>query len=145
MPIIDVNIMAVLLAVIANFIFGYVWYTPLFGKAWAKEMGMNMDVKPSGGSMARGMILMVIGNFLMAWVLSHDLAVWNPVTWGKEDMGVSAMQMAGVGSFFIWLGYYLPSDLSAVGWEGKSWKLFAINSGYHFLHLFIAAIIILNM
>ena len=59
---------AVLVAVVANFILGFLLYTPLFGKAWAKEMGFDPDMKPSGGDMAKGMIFMVVGNFLLAYV-----------------------------------------------------------------------------
>ena len=41
-----INMVAILVAVVANFILGFLWYTPLFGKAWAKEMGFDMSVKP---------------------------------------------------------------------------------------------------
>jgi hypothetical protein len=70
----NINMVAILVAVVANFILGFVWYTPLFGKAWAKEMGFDMSVKPTGGQMAKGMIIMVIGNFLMAYVFAHNNA-----------------------------------------------------------------------
>ena len=32
--------------------------------------------------MAKEMIFMVLGNFLFAWVFAHNMAAWNPVTWG---------------------------------------------------------------
>ena len=72
---ITINYVAVAVAVVANFIFGFLWYTPLFGKTWAKEMGMDPEAKPDGGAMAKGMIMMVIGNFLMAYVFAHNIAV----------------------------------------------------------------------
>lgn len=52
----NINMTGVLIAVVANFILGFLWYTPLFGKAWGKEMGFDMNVKPTGGEMAKGMI-----------------------------------------------------------------------------------------
>ncbi|MFQ6676534.1 MAG: DUF1761 domain-containing protein [Fidelibacterota bacterium] len=53
----------------ANFIFGYLWYTPLFGRAWAREMGFDPEQKTPGSEMARGMIFTVIGNPRKSWKL----------------------------------------------------------------------------
>lgn len=50
----NINFTAVLVAVVANFILGFLWYTPLFGKAWVKEMGFDMSVKPTSGEMTKG-------------------------------------------------------------------------------------------
>lgn len=138
----QINMMAVLVVVVANFILGFIWYTPLFGKAWAKEMGFDMSVKPSGGEMAKGMIFMVIGNFFMAYVFAHNMAAWTYVP-GTSEMSPMANIMSAVG--FTWLGFYLPVDLGAVAWEKKSWKLFGINTGYHFAMLLVAALVLSNM
>lgn len=139
---IKINFMAIGIAVVANFIFGFLWYTPLFGKAWAKELGFDTSVKPPAGELAKGMIVMVIGNFFMAWVLSHNMIAWTFVP-GVKEMG--AMANASSAAIFTWLGFYFPVDIGAVMWERKSWKLFFINTGYHFFMLLIAAMIISNM
>lgn len=75
----NINLMAVLVAVVANFVLGFIWYTPLFGNAWAKEMGFDISIKPSSGEMAKGMIFMLIGNFFMAYVFAHNNAAWSYV------------------------------------------------------------------
>ncbi len=138
---IQINMLGVGIAVITNFILGWLWYGPLFGKAWAVEMGMDLNKKPEASAMIKGMVLMVIGNFLMAYVLAHDLFAWSNVS-GMEDMsGMSAILSA---SFFTWLGYYVPTHLGATAWENKSWKLTGINLVYHFATLFIAAYAITN-
>ncbi len=145
-PIIELNYLAILVAVVANFFLGFIWYTPLFGKLWAKELGLKVDEKPGSGVLIRGMAIMVVGNFLMAYVFAHNIAVWNPVTWGLEAAADhSAAMMAGMAAFFTWLGFYLPGDLSRMAWENNSWKLFFINTVYHFLSLLVAAIIITHM
>ena len=59
-----INIIAVLAAVVANFILGFIWYTPLFGKAWGKEMGYDPNMKPEKSAMFKGMAFMLIGNAL---------------------------------------------------------------------------------
>lgn len=146
MPTIEINWLAILIAVVATFILGFIWYTPLFGKAWAKEMGFDMTQKPPAGAMMKGMILMVIGNFLMAYVFTHNIAVWNPTTWGQPlPAEYSPAAMAGSAAFFTWLGFYLPVDLNRVAWEMKSWKLFFINTGYHLVALVVAAFILVMM
>jgi hypothetical protein len=145
MPEIQINFMAVAVAVIANFFFGFLWYTPLFGKVWAKEMGLDITEKPPAGAMAKGMILMVIGNFLMAYVLAHDLTVWNPEFWGMGPMEGSKAMFAVIAAFFLWLGYFVPQDLNRVAWEKGSWKLFLINTSYHFLSLVLVGMILVHM
>ncbi len=145
-PNIHINMTAVIIAVVANFIFGAIWYMPLFGKMWAKEMKMDPNgPKPPASVMIKGMSIMVIGNFLMAYVFAHNIAVWNPLTWSQPASAMSAGQTAGMAAFFTWLGFYLPQDLGRIAWEGASAKLFFINTVYHFLSLLIAAMILVNM
>jgi hypothetical protein len=139
---IHVNMMAILVAVVANFILGFVWYTPLFGKAWAKELGFDTSVKPPTSALVKGMVFMVIGNFLMAWVFAHNMAAWSFVP-GANTMSPMATIMSS--SIFTWLGFYVPVDLSSVAWEMRSWKLFFINTGYHLMMLLVAATILTYM
>lgn len=134
-----ISMTAILVTVVANFILGFLWYTPLFGKAWAKEMGFDTSVKPPAGALAKGMIFMVIGNFFMAYVFAHNNAAWSFVP-GMDQM--SPIGKIANASIFTWLGFYFPGDLGSVAWENKSWKLFGINTGYHFAMLLVAAIIL---
>ena len=137
-----ISFTAIVVATVANFILGFLWYTPLFGKAWAKEMGFDMSVKPPAGALAKGMIFMVIGNFFLAYVLAHNIAAWSFVP------GINTMPHAGKianSAIFTWLGFFVPVDLSAVAWENKSWKLFFINTGYHLMMLIVASIILTVM
>jgi hypothetical protein len=144
-PNIHINMLAVVIAVVANFILGFIWYTPLFGKAWGKEMGFDMTKKPPASALVKGMIFMVIGNFLMAYVFAHNIAVWNPVTWGQAPSAMSPAQNAFMAAVFTWLGFFVPQDLGRVAWEMKSWKLFFINTGYHFIALLVVAMILCTM
>lgn len=139
---ISINYLAVGLAVVANFVLGWLWYTPLFGKAWAREMKMDTSEKPKPGVMLRGMLFMVIGNFLTAYVIAHDVFAWSLVPGMDSGSDMSAILMT---SFFIWLGYYVPTHLGATTWEKRSWTLTFINLGYHFATLFVAALIIVKM
>lgn len=139
---IHINYTAVIIAVVANFIFGFLWYTPLFGKAWAKEMKFDMTQRPPASVFVKGLIIMVIGNFLMAYVFAHNIAAWGFV---PETVEMSKGQNAMMAAIFTWIGFYLPGDLTRVAWERHSWKLFFINTVYHLLTLVIAAMILVNM
>lgn len=145
-PKIEINFIAIAVAVVANFILGALWYMPLFGKAWAKEIGISMDQKPPTSVFVRNMIIMVIGNFLMAWVLAHNIAVWNPSTWGRSvPSEMTPMLMATMSAIFTWLGFFVPVDLNTISWEMKSWKLFFINTGYHLASLLVVSYILVFM
>lgn len=139
---IKISMTAVLVTVAANFVLGFLWYTPLFGKAWAKENGFVIDRKPTPGELAKGMIIMIIGNFFMAYVFAHNMAAWSFVPGMQENPASSSIAQAAI---FTWLGFYLPIDLNTIAWEKKSLKLLAINTTYHLLTLVVAAIILTYM
>lgn len=137
-----ISFTGILVATVANFFVGFLWYSVLFQKSWAKEMGMSLDVKPPNGIMIRGLLMNLIGNFLMAYVFAHNNAAWSFVP-GMDKMSTWGSIMSAAG--FTWLGFYVPTDINAVAWEGKSWKLFFINAGYHFTIVLVAAIILYYM
>ena len=131
-----INMLAVLVAVVVNFFLGFIWYTPLFGKIWGKEMGYDPAMKPDKSVMIKGMAFMVIGNFLFAFVLAHNIAAWQFVP-AMKDMGTVSNVLAT--AIFTWLGFYFPGHLGATVWEQKSWKLFAIDTGYSLVSLLVVA------
>lgn len=139
---IQINVIAILVAVVTNFILGFLWYTPLFGKAWAKEMGFDPNIKPAGSEMARGMIFMIIGNFFLAYVFAHNMIAWSFVPGADQMTAVSKILDA---TFFTWLGFFLPVDIGVVAWEKKSWKLFGINTSYHLAMLLVTATLLTYM
>ena len=136
---IKINMMAILVAVIVNFFLGFLWFTPLFGKIWGKEMGYDPNMKPDKTVMFKGMVFMVIGNFLFAWVFAHNIAAWLFVPGIKE---MSLLANALMSAIFTWLGFYFPGQLGATVWENKSWKLFFINTGYSLVSLLVVAFIL---
>ena len=134
-----VNILAILVAVVVNFVLGFIWYAKLFMKAWTKEMGYDPNMRPGGKAMAKGMALMVIGNFLFVWILAFYLAGWKFIP-GSAQMGTSSFAINSALS--VWIGFFVPVHLSRVVWEKHSWKLFFINSGYHLVATGVVALIL---
>ena len=70
------------------------------------------------------------------------MAAWYPVSWGLPPSEMSPFANAMMARVFTWLGFYLPGDLGSTVWEKKSGTLFGINSGYHFISLFVVAMIL---
>jgi Protein of unknown function (DUF1761) len=145
MPEIQPNLVAIAIAVVANFFLGFIWYTPLFGKRWARELGLPEGYEAKGGDLAKGLICNAIGCFLIAFVLSSNIAAWTPSTWGSSLQGLSPIVQSINAAVFTWLGFMVPILLNGVAWEKRSWTLFAINGGYYLLSLFVAALIITHM
>ena len=134
-----INVVAVLVATAASFILGFIWYAKLFAKPWMKEMGYDPNMRPDGKTMAKGMALMVIGNFLFAWVLAFYLAGWKFIP-GTAELGT--LSFAINSALSVWIGFFLPVHLSRIVWEKHSWKLFFINSGYHLVATGVVALIL---
>ena len=134
-----INIIAILVAVVANFIIQMIWYTALFSKSWSKEMGYDPNMRPDKKAMFKGMALTFIGSFLFAWVLSFYLAGWKFIPGANEMTPI----MTGFNSAIsVWLGFFVPVQLSRVVWEKHSWKLFFINSSYHLVATIVVATIL---
>lgn len=133
--------LAIVLATVAAFAVGFVWFTFLFGKRWAKEMGMDMDEQPPAKEMAMNMGKDLVGHFVMAYVLWHITAVFLPELWA-DHLGTTAenaplWQYGWWAAFFTWLGFFVPQSLTATGWEGRSWAWFGIDVGYSLVKLLV--------
>ncbi|MBP7280063.1 MAG: DUF1761 domain-containing protein [Leptospiraceae bacterium] len=134
-PALHFNIYAMIVAVLANMFIGFLWFGPVFGRPWAKEMGYNIDeMKPDSKQMTKSMILMIVGTILSVFVLAHIVEVWRPSVWG-QGADQAAWTYGFFGGFFTWIGFHVPMLLGQIAWESRSWKLFIINAGYHFVSL----------
>jgi hypothetical protein len=145
MPDIQTNYLALLIATVAGFFLSFIWYSALFGKAWAKEMGFDPDEKPPTAAMVKSLLLTILGVFLMAMVLSNNIAAWTPSTWGSALTPLPPYAQALQAAVFTWMGYYLSNLLMGIAWEKRSWKLFAIDAGYYLALLLLVAFTIVYM
>jgi hypothetical protein len=115
----QINYLAVLLAAVAFFAVGAVWYTVLFGKAWQRALGLS-DAQLKGGA---NMALIYGGAFLcelvVSWLLGHMFARTAPSPRG--------MMMISVG---FGLGVMTPAIGINYLFQRKSLKLFLIDAGH---------------
>ena len=140
-PEININYLAVLACVTAAVPIGFLWFGPIFGKAWAKHMGMEDMEQPTGSAMAKSMGLFILGSVLIVFVLAHSIEVWRPSIWGvgaDEPSWVYGIK----GAVWTWLGFFLPLQMGRVAWEQKGWGLVAINAGFDLTRLLLFGLVL---
>ncbi|MFZ2555569.1 MAG: DUF1761 domain-containing protein [Minisyncoccia bacterium] len=137
---IPINYIAVIVAAIAQMALGFIWYGPLFGKQWTTLMGWSEAELKAGqekmqkeGWKTYG--LQLIGAVVMAYVLAHVSYLALIYASSPFHAGISS-------AFWMWLGFIAPVMLGSVLWDGKSWKLFFLQSGYYLVGLLIMGAII---
>ena len=126
----EINWIAVLVAAVASFLLGGLWYSKaLFGKAWQRETGLTDEVLAKG-NMAKIFGLSFVLALLAAWNFANFLGPRPSLALGLAS-GASAGLLWVAGSFGI---NYL--------FERKSLKLFLINGGYHTLQFTIIGLVL---
>ena len=106
---------------------GAAWYSPaLFAKPWMAALG----IVPSGPKkgLAFGMVSSLVGDLLVAFALLH-FVLWS----GAASYGEGAF----VG-FLSWLGFFAATQFPQGIYEGRPFKLFAINGGYWLVGLVLS-------
>ena len=126
----EINWIAVVVAALASFLLGGLWYSPvLFGKAWQRETGLS-DEKLKQGNTAKIFGLSFVLALLAAWNFANFLGPRPSLVFGTA-VGASAGLLWVASSFGI---NYL--------FERKSLKLFLINGGYHTLQFAIIGLVL---
>jgi hypothetical protein len=129
----DTSIWWVLLAAVAYFAIGSVWYSPvLFTKPWMKELG----IKP--GSSMKGLAKLMVVSFLLTVILvmieTYFVHVTNSPTW---------LNGAYLGAK-LWLGFVATTSAINFVYEKRSAKLWLIDQGYHLVGMVVAGAILVH-
>lgn len=129
----SVNYGAVLVAGVAAMVIGYLWYGPLFGSMWAKLS--KMDMKGPKPNMAMQYGWMYIAAAVTAYVLAHFI----------ELAGVTTISELWTPVFWIWLGFFAAGSAGRYLFPSKPFSLFAIDTIYHLVVLFVMGAILISM
>ena len=114
-----VNVWAILVAALANFAIGGLWYSPaLFGKAWMRANGFGDE------DLKRGSPAVIFGlAFVFALVMAGNLAAFLAGPETDWKWGLTAGVLAGLG--------WAALGLATVAlFERRSWSYILINGGY---------------
>jgi hypothetical protein len=138
MTLVHINYWAVLVCGVASMVLGFIWYGPLFGKAWMKSIGINPhtiskeQIKKMQSEARPGYIAMFVGSLVMAFILKHFLTYA-----GAKSIGGGL-----VGALWIWLGFIATTGLGAKFFEKKPWAYYLINRGYDLVNLLVFSIVL---
>ena len=155
----EMNYNVLFLAALVPMIIGFVWYGPLFGNAWMKEMGFTKE-SLAGTNMVKILIISYVFSFFIAFflmfVVIHQSGVYSTLAGEpgfneKAGEGFAFFQdfMNIYGDRFRTFGhgalhgvitsiaFVLPILSILALFEKKTFKYVAINAGYWMVTLAI--------
>jgi hypothetical protein len=126
-----VNWLAVIVATIAGFAVGAVWYTTL-GKQWLAAIGKTREqLNASAGPYVIGIIVEAVMAYFMAVVilaLFGEVNVWNGLLAGAH----------------MWVGFILPPMILNHRYQNMPWSLTVID-GLHLLLVLLAQGLVIGL
>lgn len=115
---VQIDLSTVVVAAVLNMVIGYLWYSKwLFGAAWSKLChghGKQSDCNNKTSLFYAAVVSLVIAYFLAFF---------------ETYLGITTVTDGMFVGFCIWLGFVATSEIGAVIWSHKSFKLFALHSG----------------
>ena len=129
------NYWGILASAVVSMVVGSIWYGPLFGKTFRKEMGMDQWSAEKQEAEKKKMGMLYFGQFIASVVMFFVLD-WYIVT--SVHPGV----YGGVANAFgLWLGFVVPLAFGNAIWGGKM-KLFWLNIGSMLITMLISGAIL---
>ena len=113
------NYLAVVVAAIAYWFLGALWYALLFSKPWMALEHVTDEQARSMNPVLPYVITFLL-NLLIAFVLAQ-LCLWRSAT--------TAARGAALG-ILLWVGFIGPITYTTYMYEMRPWQLFAINQFY---------------
>lgn len=139
---IGINFLAVLTVAVASMVLGFIWYGPLFHKAWARVIGVDGSMLPpeQAKEMQKKMIPVYVLNFILSIVTAVVLSIFINFTFSFD--AVSGIIVA----LLVWLGFVMPTVAGQAMWSGKpaklAWTMFFLSAGYQLINFIIAGAIL---
>ncbi len=115
-------ILEILAGAVILFVFGFLWYGPVFGKQWVAMVGMTPEQIAEGKrkgmanmipQMLAAFVVSIITTSVVYYLLPGSLAL----SYGEFLQSI----------IIIWLGFVLPLHVNGYLWEKKSLKLTLFN------------------
>ena len=101
-------------ATIVQFIFGAVWYSALFGKAWMRIMEVEQVSKEELSKMQKDMMPFYFLQLFLTGFTTFAFANLLPVVPGMTPYHLA---------FWLWIGFVAPATVTTVLW-GRTKKQF---------------------
>jgi len=129
-----ISYLAVLVAAIAGFLVGMVWYG-ILGERWMAALGKSKDeLLPDGKPPIATMATSFVSELVMAWMLAGVIGHIDAVT---VSGGI-------ITAFFVWLGFVATTQLVNHRYGQYPLSLTAIDAG-HWLAVLVAMGIVIGL
>jgi hypothetical protein len=125
----QLNWLAIVVAALAGYFPGAVWYSPVgFLKPWARELGVDLNVKPKGAGtkVAIGLIPALVAAIAFALVVGPH----------------PGLHQALARAVVVAVGFIATSFGIQYLYEQRSLTFWLINSGYHLLQFLIIGLVL---
>lgn len=119
----SINYLSILIAAVAAWLFGGVYYTSL-SRYWLAAQGKTLEqcqaeqAAKSGAAKAAPFIVVFIGELIMAWAMYGVLF----------HMGMFTLRAGAISGAALWLGFVLPTIAGNYVFSGKKPMLIVIDS-----------------
>ena len=126
------NYLSIVVAALAGFAVGAIWYMVL-GTAWLDALGKTEDdIKGSGAAQAMPFIIALVADLVMAIMLAGLMG----------HLGDVSVRGGLISGFFIWVGFVITTMGVNHAFSGASPKLTAIDGGHWLAVLLVMGAII---
>lgn len=105
--------LAILLATFAQFVVGAIWYMPIFGKLWGQIHGFDKVSAKDQKEMMSTMLPMLGVQLIFTAVTTTILVIINGLVPSYSPYAISLL---------VWLGFFVPTQVSAVLFGGTAPK-----------------------
>ena len=131
---VHVNYVPVVVAAVAVFVLGWLWYSPLlFYKPWMRLRGKDPVAEMAGAKMPVGtLVLEFVRCFVLAFVTARFVLLLGVSSWlGAVHFGL-----------LLWIGFPVILLTGSVLWENVPWKVAAIHAGDWLVKMLVIPIIV---
>ena len=131
---VPINLLAVLVAAIATFVLGGLWYSPLlFGKVWVRAHGYTPEkMEAMRAGVGRSYAVSFLCYLVMATVMALLIGATDTVT------ALGGVRLGAV----CWLGFAATIGLTANLFSDKPLATYLLDAGYQLVYLTVMAAIL---
>ena len=134
------NTLAIIIAGIAGWLVGAVWYNVL-AKPWVAAHGKTMEDFKAQADANKGTVhawlpfaLALLAEIMMAWVLAGIVGHLGP--------GQVTIRNAVISALFVWVGFVVTTMLVNNAFSGRRYVLTAIDAGHWLAVLLVIGVVI---
>lgn len=126
------NYLSIVVAALAGFGVGAIWYMVL-GQAWLDALGKTEDdIKGSGASQAMPFVIALVADLVMAIMLAGLMG----------HLGDVSIRGGLISAFFVWVGFVITTMGVNHAFSGANPRLTAIDGGHWLAVLLVMGAII---